>query len=464
MADAPALPDACELLRRLRAGEVTAAGLVEEHLDRLAATAERINAATEVLADEARRQAAEPVPGPLSGLPVSVKEVFALKGREVTVGSCRMPATLCAADAAVVKRLRNAGAVIVARGNVPELSMAGETDNPRFGLTRNPLDPERTAGGSSGGDAALVASGCVAAGIGSDILGSIRIPSAFCGLVGFKPASAGVDKSGGWPEFAGAADDWLAAGPIGRSVRDVRLVYDVIATRPLPPPGDPARARLFWPDHFPMRFLDPVIGEALEAARRGLLRTGLEERRGRVADVRALYREMLVVLGTDLGLLLKHALTDAGGQPFSVAGEWGRRLAGRPTVYAGLLQLLTVAPVLRRSRARLALAVERIRQARREVRVLLGTDGVLLLPTLGTLAPRHGEMNRLTLRPGFNPVVAPLTFCNYLDLPAITVPARRFARAGTGLMPGVMLVSAPGAEGLLLDVAAALERTLGVQE
>ncbi|MEJ2515421.1 MAG: amidase family protein, partial [Gammaproteobacteria bacterium] len=162
--------------------------------------------------------------------------------------------------------------------------------------------------------------------------------------------------------------------------------------------------------------------------------------------------------------LLRQALTDAGGQPFSVAGEWARRVAGRPAVYEGLLQLLTVAPMLRRSRSRLETAVQRIRVARREVRMLLGEDGVLLLPTLGTLAPPHGKMNRLTLRPGFNPVVAPLTFCNYLDLPAVTVPARRFRRPGSGLVPGVMLVSAPGAEGLLLDVAAALENTLGAQE
>ncbi|MEJ2515907.1 MAG: amidase, partial [Gammaproteobacteria bacterium] len=274
MSDSRTLPDATELLRRLRAGEVSAAALVEEHLARLAGTHDRINAATEVLADEAREQAAAPRPGPLSGLPVSVKEVFAMRGREVTVGSERMPPTLCTVDAAVVARLRAAGAVIIARGNVPELSMAGETDNPRFGLTRNPLDPERTAGGSSGGDAALVASGCVAAGIGSDILGSIRIPSAFCGLVGFKPASGAVDKTGGWPAFAGAADDWLAAGPIARSVRDVRQIYDVIARRPLPAAGNPGRARLFFPDDFPMRFLDPVIGEAVEAGRRGLLAAG----------------------------------------------------------------------------------------------------------------------------------------------------------------------------------------------
>ena len=453
-------PDATELLRRLGAGETTAADLLEAHLQRLRACQPRINAATEVLEAEARERAAAPAPGPLSGLPVSVKEVFAIAGREVTVGSMTMPPWLCTRDAEVVRRLREAGAVVLARGNVPELSMAGETDGPRFGRASNPLDLSRTCGGSSGGDAALVASGSAAAAVGSDILGSIRIPAAFCGLVGFKPASGAVDKAGSWPDFAGVASDWLAAGPITRSVRDARLVFDVVANRPLPPPGDPTRAKLFVPDRFPLRFLDPSIGAAVDAARRGLLRAGLAERRGAVADVKALYRDKLVVLGTDLGPLLKEALTDAGGRRFSVAGEWARRAAGRPRIYPGLLQLLTVAPLLRRSRERLEKALENIRLARREVRSLLGREGVLLLPTIGTLAPPHGHMNRLTLRPGFNPVVAPLTFCNYLDLPAITVPARAFRSRAGGLVPGVMLVSAPGAEGLLLDVAALLESVL----
>ncbi len=453
-------PDATELLRRLAAGETTPAALVESHLDRLRAWQHRINAATEVLEDEARQAAGAPVPGPLSGLPVSVKEVFAIAEREVTVGSTTMPPWLCTRDAEVVRRLRQAGAIVLARGNVPELSMAGETDGPRFGRASNPLDLSRTCGGSSGGDAALVASGSVAAAVGSDILGSIRIPAAFCGLVGFKPASGAVDKAGSWPDFAGAASDWLAAGPITRSVRDARLVYDVIADRPLPPPGDPARGKLFVPDRFPLRFLHPSIAEACDAARRGLLEAGLGERRGAIADVKSLYRDKLVVLGTELGPLLKQALTDAGGRRFSVAAEWFRRAAGRPSIYPGLLQLLTVAPAMRRGRARLEAALEHIRIARRDVRSLLGSSGVLLLPTLGTLAPPHGQMNRLTLRPGFNPLVAPLTFCNYLDLPAITVPARSFRSRAGGLVPGVMLVSAPGAEGLLMDVAGVLESVL----
>ena len=89
----------------------------------------------------------------------------------------------------------------------------------------------------------------------------------------------------------------------------------------------------------------------------------------------------------------------------------------------------------------------------------LGADGVLLLPTIGTLAPRHGEMNRLSVRPGLNPVMTPTTLCNYLDLPAVTVPAWRFRDAATGLVPGITLAAAPGAEGPLLAAAAALEET-----
>jgi Asp-tRNA(Asn)/Glu-tRNA(Gln) amidotransferase A subunit family amidase len=264
----------------------------------------------------------------------------------VTAGSLRMPPWLCTADAVVLQRLRAAGAILVARGNVPELAMAGETDGPRFGRACNPLDPALTCGGSSGGDAALVATGAAAFGIGSDILGSIRIPAAFCGLVGFRPVSTAVDKAGSWPELHGETACWLSAGPITRSVRDARLVYQVLTGESLPSPALPA-GRLWLPDALPLAIADPPIAAALAAARAALLGAGLAPVATPIADFKAVFRDLGAVLATELGPPLKDCLTDATGRRFSVLGEWLRRLAGRPTVYRGLLQLLTVAPVLR---------------------------------------------------------------------------------------------------------------------
>jgi Asp-tRNA(Asn)/Glu-tRNA(Gln) amidotransferase A subunit family amidase len=455
-------PDASALLAAIRDGRVSASDLVERHLERLAAVQPTINAAVEVFADRARAEAAQPRPGALSGLPISIKETFALSGCRITAGSRVMAPVDCQEDAVAVRRLRDAGAIVLARGNVPEFAMAAETENPRFGRSANPLAPAHTCGGSSGGDAALVAAGCVAAGLGSDILGSIRIPAAFCGLVGFKPASQAVPKAGMWPEIPALyADSWLAAGPLARSVRDVRLIYSVIADEPPPPPGSLRGLRLVVPEGFPWDSRDAVIPVAVAAAAAHLRECGLVEERRDLGDVRDWYRTMGGLLGYELLPELRRGLSSADGRRFSVTRESLRRSVGRGRLYGGLYRLLLLAPMLRYRRAEtVRRGIARIEAARRRVRELLGHDGVLLLPTLGTLAPRHGEMNRLSFRPGLNRMLAPTSLCNYLDLPAVSVPAWRYRDPTTGLVPGVMLAAAPGAEGALLDAAAALETGL----
>ncbi|MGB5775444.1 MAG: amidase family protein, partial [Sedimenticolaceae bacterium] len=159
------LPDATALLAAMDEGNLSTRQLMEEHLDRLQRLNPRLNAAIGIFEHQALAEAAAPRPGSLSGLPVSVKETFALQGETITAGSLRMQPVQPTRDAAAVARLKAAGAIVLARGNVPEFAMAAETDNLRYGRTNNPMAEERTCGGSSGGDAALVASGCVAAGL-----------------------------------------------------------------------------------------------------------------------------------------------------------------------------------------------------------------------------------------------------------------------------------------------------------
>lgn len=454
--------DATALLGAMAAGRLTAAAVVSAHLDRLEAAQPRLNAATAILREQAMAEAAAPRPGPLSGLPISVKETCGLAGAEITAGSLRMPPRGCPEEPAAVARLRRAGAIVVARSNVPEFAMAGETDNPRYGRTENPLAPGRTCGGSSGGEGAIVALGGSAAGLGSDILGSIRIPAAFCGIVGFKPASAAVDKGGSWPDLAGLwTDSWLALGPLTRSVRDARLVYGVLSGRPLPPTAPVTGLRLVLPEGFPLAFRHPRIPAAVQAAREALLGGGLVAERRDLGRVGRWYGIKLRYLAWELFPLLRAQLTDAGGRRFSLVAEAWRRARGQGEIYDGLFRLLAVGGLVRyRSARRARRARAELEAARAALRALLGTDGVMLLPTLGTLAPHHGEMNRLSLRPGVNGLFTPLTLCNYLDLPAITVPAPAFRDPASGLVPGVMLVAAPGAEARLLDAAEVVERGL----
>lgn len=441
----------------MRSGERTALEVVTEHLDRTEAQQARLNATTAILRDEALAQARSPRPGPLSGLPVSLKETFALAGHEVTAGSLRRPPVKHDADAPVVRRLREAGAIVFARSTVPEFVMTGETRSLRWGVTNNPIDPKRTCGGSTGGEGALVGSGCSPAGLGTDILGSIRIPASFCGIVGFRPASHLVDKTDVWTSGVGYFETWNGIGPLTRSVRDARLIYDVIANAPLPDPQPPAGLRLVLPEDFPRSVRDNVIAGAEQLATRALLDAGLRHEEHSFADVRELFLNIpKIVCGESLPAW-KEWLTTADGEPFRTTRELWRQVRRRPTVEPGFFMWFLMEAVMKPAPAAYEALIRMYEKARERYHAMLGDDGILLLPTLGLLAPEHGRMNRASLRPGLNGLFTAHTFVNACDLSAITVPVTRCRDPRTGLTPGVMLACAPGAEARLLDAAAAVE-------
>jgi amidase len=223
--------DVAETVRSTTSGEVTARAAVEEALARIAATDPGLNAFSRVLAREARAEAdardadaaAGGVRGPLHGVPVAIKEEIDVAGTVTTFGG-EGNSTPASADAEVVRRLRAAGAVVVGKTTMPEFGAFPFTESSSRGLTRNPWDRTRTPGGSSGGTAAAVASGMVPVAMGGDGGGSIRIPSASCGLFGLKPQRGRVSTSP-HPHL------WFAlgtAGPLTRTVLDSAIVYDVI--------------------------------------------------------------------------------------------------------------------------------------------------------------------------------------------------------------------------------------------
>ena len=459
------LPDGTSLLERMRRGEATAETVVREHLVRLRDRQVQLGGAVAIRESEAMAQAAAPARGPLSGLPVSVKETIGLAGERITAGSARMPPVECHEDSSVVQRLQAAGAVIVARSNVPELAITPETDNIPFGRTNNPLNVQRTCGGSSGGEGAIVAAGGSAIGIGSDILGSIRIPASFCGVVGFKPASSSIARDGTWPEPTGYLGSWLAIGPLARSVRDCRLAYNVLATRKLPAPASVSGMRLVIPQQFPFRVSEPCISDALVRAELILRDAGMEMRREHFGDVRRHFLDIPTMMAAELHGPMRECLRNSDGKALSLLAESVRQLIGRPRIYPGLFRTLALIQPFRLRTGNAAIAAtRRYEQGRALARRILSDDGIALLPATTMLAPRHGAMNRLAMRPGFNPLMTPTVFPNAMDLPAITVPAWRHRDDATGLVPGIMLVAAPGNEGGLLDAAAVLEAGIARRE
>jgi Asp-tRNA(Asn)/Glu-tRNA(Gln) amidotransferase A subunit family amidase len=223
------MTDATAVAAAIRAGSTTAAATVEGALARQAEVDGELNAFTVVIADNARAQAAEVDAGvrrgPLAGVPISVKDHVWVRGLPSTNGSLALRDFIAPESCLCVDRLVDAGAIIIGKTNNPEFCYRGVTDNELFGETRNPRDPTRTCGGSSGGAAVSVASGVVPIAVGTDGGGSIRIPSAFCGTYGLKPTFGLVPKLPGfrgWPTLS-------VTGPIAASVRDLRLALAVMA-------------------------------------------------------------------------------------------------------------------------------------------------------------------------------------------------------------------------------------------
>ena len=221
-----------ELARALRAREVTAEAVTERCLQQIAERNPSINAFITVLADQALAQAREADRelaagrdrGPLHGVPISLKDLIDLRGVPTTAASRVRDGHVAAADAPVVRRLREAGAVFVGKTNLHEFALGTTNEDSAFGPVRHPLDPSRSPGGSSGGSAASVLAGMAFASIGTDTGGSIRIPSAACGLVGLKPALGEIPTDGVVP--LSATMDHV--GPLCRSVEDAAIVYDVL--------------------------------------------------------------------------------------------------------------------------------------------------------------------------------------------------------------------------------------------
>ena len=223
---------ACDVAAAIREKRVSPLEVFEAVADRIQAVNPRINGYVTLTLDQARdaaRQAQEALVnggelGPLHGVPVAVKDDLAVKGVRYTCGSNLLSHHVADRDDLTVERLRRAGAIILGKTNLPEFGHKGTTDNLLFGATNNPWDLTRTAGGSSGGSAAVVAAGLAYLALGTDIGGSVRIPASCCGVVGHKPSLGRVPRFPAGNFFNTA---WTA-GPIARTVADCTLGLQVI--------------------------------------------------------------------------------------------------------------------------------------------------------------------------------------------------------------------------------------------
>jgi len=443
----------------MRERRVRAADMVEASVARIERTDGTVNAFTDRTFERARRRAAEldallASPGPdaavaalpLLGVPFAVKNLFDVAGLTTRAGSKierdRPPAHR---DGVLVERLEAAGAVLVGALNMDEYAYGFTTENSHDGATRNPHDPSRVAGGSSGGSAAAVAAGQVPLALGSDTNGSIRVPSSLCGTFGLKPTYGRLPRHGSYP-FVASLDH---LGPFARTARDLALAYDAMQG---PDRRDPACARR--PAEPTADGIDGEVGRLRIAVLGGWFeeQAGPEARAavGRVAAALGARGRVVLCLATT-ARAAAFLITQAEGSALhlddlrSRAGDF--EPLSRDRFLAGAL--LPGAWVQQAQRVRRAFALEAAALFR-DVDVLLAPATPCVAPAIGTeWLTIHGE--RVPARPSLGLLTQPVS-C--IGLPVCAVPVWGCHET----MPiGVQVIAAPWREDLVLRVARHLE-------
>jgi len=427
----------------LRARSISSVELTDSCLAQIEKLNPRLNAFITVTADASRAQAREldrelangSDRGPLHGIPIAHKDLIATKCIRTTSGSRLFADFVPDYDAPVARKLADAGAVMLGKTGLHELAYGITSDNPHFGTVRNPHDPDRSPGGSSGGAGAAVATDMAFIGTGTDTGGSIRIPAAFCGVVGLKPTYGLVDRSGIQP--LGFTLDHI--GPLTRTVADARLALAAMAGPHAlkPAPASLKGLRIGLPENFYFTHVAPDVVAAIKKAAHNAETLGAQVVPVRVPDIDALNSVGRVILLAEASALYEpylHRRADFGDDVLALLDQ-GRLVPATDYVNAQRLRKKLVS----------------------EFHVLFSKIDCLFTPASATTAPRisqkqvelNGEMHDTRLA-----TTRLVRGINVLGFPALVIPCGE----SEGLPIGLQMIARPWEENLLLSLGEALER------
>lgn len=455
---------AVSMAEQIRRKKLSPVELVEAHLARIEQLNPKLNAFVQVDGQRAccAAQAAESAVtrgeklGPLHGVPISIKSSIDVAGLRCEAGTKLRAGYVASQDSPLVARLRAAGAIVLGVTNTPELLMAWETDNLLYGRTNNPWDVARTPGGSSGGEAAAIASGCSAGGVGSDGGGSIRVPAHFSGICGLKPTPGRIPATGHFPLSVGPFALLGVVGPMARTVADLKVLFEVMQG---PDDGDPSAAPvpLRWPASGDLKKLrigyfeddgrTPVTAEtraAVRTAAQALERSGFQVSQFRPEGLELAQQLWWKLFGVAGGMLLGPMMQGHEAELSPILREFtGRVAAGKPHTGQTLLDTWIERDVLRM-----------------QIFAQMREFPVLLCPVAAVPAFRHGE-RRWTIEGQTVKYLDAWSYCewfNLLGMPAAAVP---LGKSAEGLPVGIQIVGLPWQEEVVLSVAAELEAQQG---
>jgi Asp-tRNA(Asn)/Glu-tRNA(Gln) amidotransferase A subunit family amidase len=463
MSDLTFLP-AVVMAEQIRKKQISPVELVEAHLAQIEKLNPILNAFVQVDVDRAQQAAHDaeiavmqrkPL-GLLHGVPVSIKSSISVAGLRCESGTRLRAGLVPAQDAPLVARLRATGAIVLGVTNAPELLMAWETDNLLYGRTNSPWDLQRTPGGSSGGEAAAIASGMSAGGVGSDGGGSIRVPAHFSGICGLKPTPGRIPATGHFSESSGPFASLGVVGPMARTVADLKVLFEVMQG---PDVGDTCAAPvpLRWPSDGEVKKLrvgyfeddgrTPVTLETRKAVRtaaEALRNAGFQVDRFQpegLEEARQLWHKFFVVCG---GMLLKPMFREGDADLSPILKQFLEWSAAEPAHTGRTL----LDAWIQRDQLR-ARFLEQMQQY-----------PILLCPAAAIPAFRHGERSWQVEGKTVHYLDAwsYTEFFNLLGNPAVVVPV---GHSPDGLPIGVQIVGRPWEEEQVLSVAAFLEKECG---
>jgi Asp-tRNA(Asn)/Glu-tRNA(Gln) amidotransferase A subunit family amidase len=452
-----------ELTAGIREKRFSPVEVVDAHLERIALLQPKLNAFVHLDAEGARfrARAAEAAVlrgenlGPLHGVPLTIKSCMDAAGWPAPAGSLMRKDYVAQQDAPLVARLRAAGAIILGNTNTPEYLMAYETNNSLSGKTRNPWNLDRSSGGSSGGEAAAIASGCSVGGVGSDGGGSVRVPAHFCGICGLKPTPGRIPATGHFPA-GGGAFAWIGVvGPMARTVADVRALFEVMAG---PDVGDALSAPV------------PVRAVRVEDAKK--LRIGVLESDalGKATPESVAAVERAAKILSEQGFVVEKKRLSGLGRAIELWWYFFGPVIADLIWKGAVGQEKAMSPMLREfvalATAERTLTYDGFLQAcgerdglRAEILREMCEVTILLSPVSAGPAFRHGEGNwRTGEKENYRDTMRYSQWLNLTGFPGVAVPV---GLSSEGLPIGVQVIGRPYEEEMILAVAEAIERGRG---